>query len=135
MTEGYNIRLKIDDKYLIGVTSDEVSVSPNTKESIVKENQGTEQEAITGHTVTFSVSGLIDNTGGDSTMLDNDDIIALAVLTGDSAVVDIDYVRSNGDEYTGTGVITGYTENTPASPYEDSTYSLTIESNDLEIEE
>lgn len=135
MTAGYNIRLKVEDKYLIGVTSDEVSVSPNTKTSIVKENQGTKQEAITGHTVTFSVSGLIDNTGGDSTMLDNDDIIALAVLTGDSAVVDIDYVRSNGDEYTGTGVITGYTENTPASPDEDSTYSLTIESNDLEIEE
>lgn len=135
MTAGYNIRLKVEDKYLIGVTSDEVSVSPNTKTSIVKENQGTKQEAITGHTVTFSVSGLIDNTGGSSSMLDNDDIIALAVLTGDSAVVDIDYVRSNGDEYTGTGVITGYTENTPASPDEDSTYSLTIESNDLEIEE
>lgn len=135
MTAGYNIRLKVEDKYLIGVTSDEVSVSPNTKTSIVKENQGTKQEAITGHTVTFSVSGLIDNTGGDSTMLDNDDIIALAVLTGDSAVVGIDYIRSNGDEYTGTGVITGYTENTPASPDEDSTYSLTIESNDLEIED
>jgi hypothetical protein len=135
MTAGYNIRLKVEDKYLIGVTSDEVSVSPNTKTSIVKENQGTKQEAITGHTVTFSVSGLIDNTGGDSTMLDNDDIIALAVLTGDSAVVDIDYIRSNGDEYTGTGVITGYTESTPASPDEDSTYSLTIESNDLEIED
>ena len=133
MTAGYNIRLKVEDKYLIGVTSDEVSVSPNTKTSIVKENQGTKQEAITGHTVTFSVSGLIDNTGGDSTMLDNDDIIALAVLTGDSAVVDIDYIRSNGDEYTGTGVITGYTESTPASPDEDSTYSLIIESNDLEI--
>lgn len=135
MTAGYNIRLKVEDKYLIGVTSDEVSVSPNTKTSIVKENQGTKQEAITGHTVTFSVSGLIDNTGGDSTMLDNDDIIALAVLTGDSAVVGIDYIRSNGDEYTGTGVITGYTEITPASPDEDSTYSLTIESNDLEIED
>lgn len=135
MTAGYNIRLKVEDKYLIGVTSDEVSVSPNTKTSIVKENQGTKQEAITGHTVTFSVSGLIDNTGGDSTMLDNDDIIALAVLTGDSAVVGIDYIRSNGDEYTGTGVITGYTESTPASSDEDSTYSLTIESNDLEIED
>ena len=135
MTAGYNIRLKVNDKYLIGVTSDEVSVSPKTKTSIVKENQGTKQEAITGRTVTFSVSGLIDNTGGDSTMLDNDDIIALSLLTGDSAVVDVDYIRSNGDEYTGTGVITGYTESTPASPDEDSTYALTIESNDLEIED
>ena len=135
MTAGYNIRLKVNDKYLIGVTSDEMSISPKTKTSIVKENQGTKQEAITGRTVTFSVSGLIDNTGGDSTMLDNDDIIALSLLTGDSAVVDVDYVRSNGDEYTGTGVITGYTESTPASPDEDSTYALTIESNDLEIED
>lgn len=132
MTEGYNIRLKLGDKYLIGVTQDEVSVSPNTKESIVKENAGVKQESITGHTVTFSISGLIDCTGGSGTVLDNDDIIGLALLTGASAEVDIDYVRSSGDAYEGTGIITGYTENNPAAPDEDPTYSLTVESDDLE---
>lgn len=132
MTEGYNIRIKVNDKYLIGVTSDEVSISPNTKESIVKENAGVKQESVVGHTTTFSISGLIDMTGGGSTMLDNDDILELAALTGASAEVDIDYVRGSGTAYTGTGIITGYTETNPADPEEDPTYGLTIESEDME---
>ena len=132
MTEGYNIRIKVNDKFLIGVTSDEVSISPNTKESIVKENAGVKQESVVGHTTTFSISGLIDMTGGGSTMLDNDDILELAALTGASAEVDIDYVRGSGAAYTGTGIITGYTETNPADPEEDPTYGLTIESEDME---
>ena len=132
MTEGYNIRIKVNDKFLIGVTSDEVSISPNTKESIVKENAGVKQESVVGHTTTFSISGLIDMTGGGSTMLDNDDILELAALTGASAEVDIDYVRGSGTAYTGTGIITGYTETNPADPEEDPTYGLTIESEDME---
>lgn len=132
MTEGYNIRLKVNDKYLIGVTSDEVSISPTTKESITKEDAGVKQEAIVSHTTTFNVSGLIDMTGGGGTVLDNDDILDLASATGDVAVVDIDYVRGEGTAYTGTGIITGYVENNPADPEEDPTYSLTIESEDLD---
>lgn len=132
MTEGYNIRVKVNNKYLIGVTSDEVSVSPNTKESITKEDAGVKQEAVVSNTVTFNVAGLIDMTGGGSTMLDNDDILELATKTGDAAVVDIDYIRGDGTAYTGTGIITGYTETNPADPEEDPTYSLTIESEDLE---
>ncbi len=132
MTEGYNIRIKVNNKYLIGVTSDEVSVSPNTKESIVKENSGVKQESIVSNTVTFSVSGLVDMTGGGQTMLDNDDILELACKTGAAAVVDIDYVRGSGQAYSGTGIITGYTETHPANPDEDPTYNLTIESEDLD---
>lgn len=131
MTEGYNIRIKVNDKYLIGVTSDEVNVSPNTKESLVKENAGVKQESITGHNTTFNISGLIDMTGGDNTMLDNDDILDLATKTGAAAVVDIDYVRGSGTAYTGTGIITGYTETHPADPDEDPTYGLTVESEDM----
>ena len=132
MTEGYNIRIKVNDKFLIGVTSDEVSISPNTKESIVKENAGVKQESVVSNTVTFSISGLIDMTGGGANMLDNDDILELACKTGSEAVVDIDYVRGSGQAYTGTGIITGYTETNPANPDEDPTYSLTIESEDLD---
>lgn len=132
MTEGYNIRIKLGSKYLIGVTSDEVGISPNTKESIVKENQGVKQESVVGHTTTFSISGLIDMTGGGTTMLDNDDILEMASLTGDEAVVDIDYIRGSGTAYTGTGIITGYTETNPADPEEDPTYGLTVESEDME---
>lgn len=131
MTEGYNIRIQLGGKYLIGVTQDEVSISPVSKESIVKENGGVKQEAIVGHTTTFSISGLIDMTGGSNTILDNDDIIAMAMLTGDSAEVSISYVRGSGVAYEGTGIITGYTESSSANPDEDATYSLTIECEDL----
>ena len=132
MTEGYNIRIKLEDKYLIGVTSDEVSVSPNTKESITKEDAGVKQEAVISNTVTFNISGLIDMTGGSDTVLDNDDILEMACKTGDAAVVDIDYVRGSGTAYSGTGIITGYTETNPADPDEDPTYSLTVECEDLD---
>ena len=64
--------------------------------------------------------------------LDNDDILELASLTGPSAVVDIDYVRGSGTAYSGTGIITGYTETNPADPEEDPTYGLTVESEDME---
>jgi hypothetical protein len=132
MTEGYNIRIKVEGKYLIGVTSDEVSIAPNTKESIVKENNGVKQEAVVSNTTTFNISGLIDMTGGGGTVLDNDDILELASKTGAAAVIDIDYVRGSGQAYAGTGIITGYTETNPADPEEDPTYSLTIESEDLD---
>lgn len=132
MTEGYNIRIKLEDKYLIGVTSDEVSVSPNTKESITKEDAGVKQEAVISNTVTFNISGLIDMTGSSGTVLDNDDILEMACKTGDAAVVDIDYVRGSGTAYSGTGIITGYTETNPADPDEDPTYSLTVECEDLD---
>ena len=132
MTEGYNIRIKLEDKFLIGVTSDEVSVSPNTKESITKEDAGVKQEAVISNTVTFNISGLIDMTGGSGTVLDNDAILEMACKTGDAAVVDIDYVRGSGTAYSGTGIITGYTETNPADPDEDPTYSLTVECEDLD---
>lgn len=132
MTEGYNIRIKVENKYLIGVTSDEVSIAPNTKESIVKENSGVKQETVVSNTTTFNISGLIDMTGGGGTVLDNDDILELATKTGSAAIIDIDYIRGSGQAYSGTGIITGYTETNPADPEEDPTYSLTIESEDLD---
>ena len=132
MTEGYNIRIKVENKYLIGVTSDEVSIAPNTKESIVKENSGVKQESVVSNTTTFNISGLIDMTGGGGTVLDNDDILELATKTGPAAIIDIDYIRGSGQAYSGTGIITGYTETNPADPEEDPTYSLTIESEDLD---
>ena len=132
MTEGYNIRIKVENKYLIGVTSDEVSIAPNTKESIVKENSGVKQESVVSNTTPFNISGLIDMTGGGGTVLDNDDILELATKTGSAAIIDIDYIRGSGQAYSGTGIITGYTETNPADPEEDPTYSLTIESEDLD---
>ena len=68
-----------------------------------------------------------------NTQLDGDDVIALAYLSGSSAVLDIEYIRASGAKYTGTGTITGYTESSPADPDSDTTYSLNILSHDMAL--
>lgn len=122
----YNIRLQLGDKTLIGVTQDDLSVSAITKESITKDNSGVKQRAITGHDISFKVAGIIDMTGGSSSVLDNDDIITMAQLTGDSAELELTYLRSDGSTYEGTAVISGYSESSPADPDSDATYSLDL---------
>ena len=122
----YNIRLQIGGKTLIGVTQDDLSISAVTKESITKDNEGVKQKKITGHDITFKVAGICDMVGGSTTVLDNDDLISMAYATGDSAKVDINYLRSDGAEYEGVAVITGYSESAPADPDSDATYSLDL---------
>jgi len=122
----YNIKLQLEGKTFIGVTQDDLSISAITKESITKDNQGVKQKAITGHDVTFKVAGIIDMTGGSSSVLDNDDIIDLALATGDSAEYDISYLRSDGNQYDGVAIITGYSESSPADPDSDATYVLDL---------
>ena len=122
----YNIRLQLGDKTLIGVTQDDLSVSAITKESITKDDNGVKQKAITGHDVTFKVAGIIDMTGGSSSVLDNDDLIDMAQETGSSAELDLTYLRSDGAAYEGVAVITGYSESSPADPDSDATYSLDL---------
>ena len=122
----YNIRLLIDDKVLIGVTQDDLNISTRTKDSITKDDSGVKQKSIAGHDITFKVAGLTDMTGGGTDVLDNDDIIALALLTGDSAVLPIVYSRSDGQAYEGEAIITGYSETNPADPDSDAAYSLDL---------
>ena len=124
MTQGYNIRLKINGKTLIASTQDDLTVSPKTKESITKDSQGVKLKEIVGHDVTFKCSGIIDMTGGSASVLDNDDIIDLALAKGEDAVFPLTYMRSDGTTYYGDCIITGYSESTPAAPDSEATYSL-----------
>ncbi len=125
---GFNVYLTTSSKTFVGVTSDELSVEPNTKESISKDNNGVKNKRVTGHVFNFTVNGIFDVTDSTASRLNNDAIFALAMAKTPVSIV---YERGNGVNYSGSGIIAGYTEKTPADSDEDSTYSLQIRSRNL----
>lgn len=125
---GYNVYLTTSSKTFVAVTSDELSVDTNTKESTTKDDAGVKNKRVTSHTYNFTVSGILDVTDDTSSRLNNDAIIALAYSNQSFTII---YNRGNGANYTGTAIVTGYSETTPADPDEDSTYSLQLRSHDL----
>jgi hypothetical protein len=125
---GFNVYLTTSSKTFVGVTSDELSVDTNTKESTTKDDSGVKNKRVTSHTFNFTVSGILDVTDDTSSRLNNDAIIALAYSKQSFTII---YNRGNGANYTGTAIVTGYSETTPADPDEDSTYSLQLRSHDL----
>lgn len=133
MTPGYNIRIKVEGKYLVGVTQDDVNITPVSKSSVTKDDAGIKKESIQAHDTEFSIAGLLEVSADGNTQLDGDDVIALAYLEGDSAQLDIEYIRASGAKYTGTGTIQGYSESSPADPDSDTTYSLNILSHDMAL--
>ena len=120
--EGYNFRFNVGGHNFIGVTQDDMTITPTTKESITKDDQGNRRRAVTGQDITFKVAGILDLNGTGGTDNDMDDIIALALAKGDNAKVTFVYTRGTGQAYTGTAVITGYSESTPADG--EGTYTL-----------
>lgn len=124
MVEGYNIAFQVNSKTMLGRTQDDLSISANTKESLTKDDAGEKRVSVTGHEITFSCSGLIDfNAGtGTATKLDRDDIIALALVKGSSAPVPVVYSCQGGDSYTGSAIITGYTESSNSE--DEATYTI-----------
>lgn len=120
--QGYNIAFKVDGKTLAGRTQDDLNISALTKESQTKDDEGNTNSVVTGHDVTFRAAGLMDTGSGEN--LGRDDIIELALKTGDEANIPVTYgpASGTGAVYQGTAVITGYTESTAANG--DATYSL-----------
>lgn len=129
MVLGYNISLSIGGKTIYGRTQDDLSISAQVKESITKDDQGVKQRTVTGHDITFRVSALLslNETGTTSTKLDRDDVIELALATGSSALVTVVYSCEGGDNYTGSAIITGYSESSAADPDTDTTISLDLQ--------
>lgn len=125
---GYNIKLKINSKTVLGVTQDELQVSAQTKDSITKDDAGVKQSEVTGHDVTFNVSGLIEVAAtGDTNALDADDLLEQSLKTGSAAIVPFVYDRGTGlDNYTGNCIMTDYSESTPADPDSDATMSASF---------
>jgi len=126
---GYNVRLKIGTKNLVGVTSDEMTVTALIKESITKDNSGVKQKEVTGHDWTFRVSALmILDDAATPTALDRDAVLALVAATGSGAVLAATYGGTTGDVYAGNVIISSYSESTAADPETDASYTLDLQS-------
>ena len=127
MVEGYNISLQINNKTILGRTQDDLSISAVVKQSITKDDEGVMQSSVVRHDVTFSVNALLSLNGEDTTQLDRDDVIALALATGSSAIIPVKYLCAGGDTYGGNAIITGYSESSGADPDADTTLSLDLQ--------
>lgn len=127
MVEGYNISLQINNKTILGRTQDDLSISAVVKQSITKDDEGVMQHSVVRHDVTFSVNALLSLNGEDMTQLDRDDVIALALATGSSAIIPVKYLCAGGDTYGGNAIITGYSESSGADPDADTTLSLDLQ--------
>ena len=111
MVEVYNIAFKLNDKTLDGRTQDDLTITPTTKESITKDDQGNKQSMVIGQEVTFSAQGMVEgSTTGAISKLTRDDLIEMALKTGSAAVYPFVYSCAGGKSYSGNCVCTGYTE-------------------------
>lgn len=127
MVEGYNISLTIGGKTVLGRTQEDLNISAVTKSSITKDDNGVQNESVVRHDVTFRVTALLSlSSSGTATKLDRDDVIEKALLTGDSAIVAVQYLCEGGDTYGGNAVITGYSESSSADPDSDTTLTLDL---------
>lgn len=128
MVEGYNIALNINGKTVLGRTQEDLTISAVVKESITKDDNGVTQRSVVRHDVTFRVAALLSlNATGETTKLGRDDVIALALATGSTAVVPVQYLCQGGDTYGGNAIITGYSESSSADADADTTLSLDLQ--------
>lgn len=110
MVEGYNIAFKVNGKTFAGRTQDDLTITPTTKESITKDDQGQRQIMVTGNEVTFSCQGMVEVSGSSTSRMLRDDIIDMALATGSGAVYPFVYDCEGGQSYSGNAVCTGYSE-------------------------
>jgi len=121
---GYNIALKLNSKTCLGRTQEDLSVTPTVKESITKDDEGNKKYAITGQEVTFKVSGLVtfDSATGTTTTMDSDDLMDQSLKKGSEAEIPCQYYRgTTGKAYSGTVIMTNYTESSNAE--DEATYT------------
>ena len=128
MVEGYNIALKINGKTVLGRTQEDLTIAAVVKESITKDDLGVTPRSVVRHDVSFRVAALLSlNATGQTTKLDRDDVIALALATGSSAIIPVQYLCEGGDTYGGNAIITGYSESSGADADADTTMSLDLQ--------
>ena len=124
---GYNIAFKVNNKTFAGRTQDDLTITPTIKESITKDDAGQKNSAVTGKEVTFSCQGLVVLTDtATTTKLVRDDIVELALATGDSAIIPFKYQASSGKILSGNCIITGYSESSNSE--DEATYSVDLKS-------
>lgn len=128
MIEGYNIAIKLNGKTVLGRTQENLNISARTKTSITKDDQGVEQEKVTGHDVTLKVTAFasIPASGETATKLGRDDVLALALAKGNAAVLPLQYLCDGCSTYGGNAIITGYSEDSSAEVDSDTTLNLDL---------
>ena len=98
----------------MGRTQDDLTIAAKVKESLTKDDAGATQVSVTGHDITFRATGNItaaDTSGGSG----RNTMIANALKTGSQAVLTFLYMGTGLTSYTGSCVITNYTESSNAS--------------------
>ena len=124
--EGYNIATKINGKTVVGLTQDDLSVSPVIKESITKADAGNKRRKVTGHDVTISMTAnLCVGTAG-ANEFGRDDLLAQSLKKGDEAEIPVLYACEGGANYSGTAVMSSYSESTNSEDIGQVTIELTI---------
>jgi hypothetical protein len=126
---GYNTVLKLAEgsstkKALVGVTSDSFARQANIKTSITKTDAGVKRVKSTSIEDTFTVSGVC---GYDSTLLSRLEIMALVGKEVNFEYVITEATAGGGGTISGAALVTGYSEDTPADPETDATYSLNLQ--------
>ena len=125
---GYNTLLKATvgtpgtKKEFVGVTSDSYQRQANVKESITKADQGSKRRKATTIDDTWTVSGVC---GVDGTRISRFEIMQLV-----GTLVAVEYVisdASGGGTVACNALVTGYSEETPADPDNDPTYTLNLQ--------
>ena len=117
MVNGYNIALRIGGKTIVGRTQDDLTIAATIKESLDKDDQGTKKFSVIGHEVTFKVSAMmsIDAVASGVQKVNRNFLIEQALKKSSAAVVTVIYACANGDSYTGSAIMTNYTESSNAS--------------------
>lgn len=120
---GYNFGFELNSKKCVGVTQDDFSISAKTKDSITKANRGNTETIVTGHDTTFTVAGVAAlRDTGETELLDSNDIMELALKTGEDAILPFVYTRGELKSYQGNFTITGYSESSGSEDV--ATYTL-----------
>lgn len=122
--KGYNIILKLNDKKVVGVTSNGFSIKPNIKESLIKDDLGKSQSENFGYSAEFTISGLMcyNEAADEATYLDVTDLRAAAKAGTVLPFVYGGFTAGDAIE-SGNLIITDYKEDTDSE--NTGTYSVT----------
>lgn len=109
---GYNIKLAINGKIVIGRTSEKLEITAKVKESLTKDDNGSAQQSVVGHDAKFTIGALVDvGTNSDTTKMTRDDVIDLVLATGPSAVIPFVYTVTGATKTLyGNLIIENYSE-------------------------
>ena len=129
--KGYNIRFKLNSKKCLGETSGSFKITPNVKESLIKDDEGKTQRQVDGYKSTFTINGTcMVNASGETTQLDISDLRA-AVKAGEAIPFIYGGLTSGDATENGNMLITDYSEDSDSENFMTYALSCTVEDSGL----